>query len=210
MTNEEQEWLDGLRGKARATSSSDEQLLAASVRNALISRRKSIEADSLNFEPEKLELIRRKLIDKDLIVLEQKTRKVSPFFDFVLGLVSVKSGQAAIQKVGILAIVLFIGFALRDSYMSKPNENQMLYRGDGSEAYIFDDNPDSKLISIVSELELLKAEFTTEKLSYGRTLVKIKFTQDTKDYLEKKKIQVQEVNGFYSIVISPPKAKLSK
>ena len=210
MTHEQQEWVNALTGKEKKGASADEHLLASSVRKALLARRKSIEADALNFESEKLELIRRKLNQAGLINRTQQSRKKSIFFDFVLGIVSIKSGQAAVQKVGILVVILFIGFAFRNTYLSNRGDDQMLYRGEGGEAYIIDENPETRLKMLISELDFLKAEYSTEKLSYGRTLVKIKFTEEVKEFLRMKNIQIQEVNGYYSIFVSPPKVKTSQ
>ena len=83
MTNEEQEWVDALAGKAIESALTGEQLLASSVRKAFLARRESLEADALNFEPEKLELIRRKLNQAGLINGTQQSRKKSNFFDFL-------------------------------------------------------------------------------------------------------------------------------
>jgi hypothetical protein len=210
MTNEEQEWVDALTGKAIESASTGEQLLASSVRKAFLARRESLEADALNFEPEKLELIRRKLNQAGLINETQLNRKKSNFFDLIIGIVSIKSGQAAVQKIGILVVILFIGFAISNTYLSNRADEQMLYRGAGSEAYIIDENPEARLAMLISELDLLKAEYSTEKLSYGRTLVKIKFTKEVEQFLLMKNIQIQEVDGYYSIFVSPPKVKKSQ
>ena len=129
MTNEEQEWVDALTGKAIESASTGEQLLASSVRKAFLARREILEADALNFEPEKLELIRRKLNQAGLINGTQQSRKKSNFFDLIIGIVSIKSGQAAVQKVGILVVILLIGFAISNTYLSNRADDPMLYIG---------------------------------------------------------------------------------
>lgn len=204
MTKEDQEWFDAIAGKSNPNSMTASQQEAVSVRRALLSRRESIEKETLDFDLKQLDLIKQNLEVAGLIK-NQRTPEKSFVINFVLGLVSIKSGQAVVQKVGIVAAILFLGLAIRSNYLeTQPNE-PLIYRGDGEETYIIDERPQARLENLTDGLTAIKAEYVIEKLSFGRTLVKVKATEDVTTFLLKKEIQPKLVDGYISIVISPPK-----
>lgn len=206
MTNQEQEWIDSLAGKTTSKTKSVLQIEAAAVRRALLARRESIEKDSLNFNAEQLELIRKKLADVGLIK-NQQLEKSSLIINFLIGIVSIKSGQAVAQRVGVIAVILLIGFAIRSSYIENKKDDTIIYRGDSIETYIFDEKPDERLSNLLAGLTALNADFSTEKLSYGKTLIKIKSTEEVTAFLVDRRINPKEFNGYISLVISPPKVQ---
>ena len=206
MTNQEQEWIDSLAGKTTSKAKSVLQIEAAAVRRALLARRESIEKESLNFNAEQLELIRKKLVDVGLIK-NQQLEKSSLFINFLIGIVSIKSGQAVAQRVGVIAVILLIGFAIRSSYIENKKDDSIIYRGDSIETYIFDEKPDERLSNLLAGLTALNADFSTEKLSYGKTLIKIKSTEEVTAFLVDRRINPKEFNGYISLVISPPKVQ---
>ena len=206
MTNQEQEWIDSLAGKTTSKTKSVLQIEAAAVRRALLARRESIEKESLNFNAEQLELIRKKLVDVGLIK-NQQLEKSSLIINFLIGIVSIKSGQAVAQRVGVIAVILLIGFAIRSSYIENKKDDTIIYRGDSIETYIFDEKPDERLSNLLAGLTALNADFSTEKLSYGKTLIKIKSTEEVTAFLVDRRINPKEFNGYISLVISPPKVQ---
>lgn len=206
MTNQEQEWIDSLAGKTTSKTKSVLQIEAAAVRRALLARRESIEKESLNFNAEQLELIRKKLVDVGLIK-NQQLEKSSLIINFLIGIVSIKSGQAVAQRVGVIAVILLIGFAIRSSYIENKKDDSIIYRGDSIETYIFDEKPDERLSNLLAGLTALNADFSTEKLSYGKTLIKIKSTEEVTAFLVDRRINPKEFNGYISLVISPPKVQ---
>ena len=206
MTNQEQEWIDSLAGKTTSKTKSVLQIEAAAVRRALLARRESIEKESLNFNAEQLELIRKKLVDVGLIK-NQQLEKSSLIINFLIGIVSIKSGQAVAQRIGVIAVILLIGFAIRSSYIENKKDDSIIYRGDSIETYIFDEKPDERLSNLLAGLTALNADFSTEKLSYGKTLIKIKSTEEVTAFLVDRRINPKEFNGYISLVISPPKVQ---
>ena len=206
MTNQEQEWIDSLAGKTTSKTKSVLQIEAAAVRRALLARRESIEKESLNFNAEQLELIRKKIVDVGLIK-NQQLEKSSLIINFLIGIVSIKSGQAVAQRVGVIAVILLIGFAIRSSYIENKKDDTIIYRGDSIETYIFDEKPDERLSNLLAGLTALNADFSTEKLSYGKTLIKIKSTEEVTAFLVDRRINPKEFNGYISLVISPPKVQ---
>ena len=206
MTNQEQEWIDSLAGKTTSKTKSVLQIEAAAVRRALLARRESIEKESLNFNAEQLELIRKKLVDVGLIK-NQQLEKSSLIINFLIGIVSIKSGQSVAQRVGVIAVILLIGFAIRSSYIENKKDDSIIYRGDSIETYIFDEKPDERLSNLLAGLTALNADFSTEKLSYGKTLIKIKSTEEVTAFLVDRRINPKEFNGYISLVISPPKVQ---
>jgi hypothetical protein len=206
MTNQDQEWIDSLAGKTTSKTKSVLHLEAAAVRRALLARRESIEKESLNFNAEQLELIRKKLVDVGLIQ-NQQLKKSSLIINFLIGIVSIKSGQAVAQRVGVIAVILLIGFAIRSSYIENKKDDSIIYRGDSIETYIFDEKPDERLSNLLAGLTALNADFSTEKLSYGKTLIKIKSTEEVTAFLVDRRINPKEFNGYISLVISPPRVQ---
>ena len=91
MTNQEQEWIDSLAGKTTSKTKSVLQIEAAAVRRALLARRESIEKESLNFNAEQLELIRKKLVDVGLIK-NQQLEKSSLIINFLIDILIQCSG----------------------------------------------------------------------------------------------------------------------
>ncbi|CAN1494215.1 hypothetical protein MCEMIEM12_00283 [Burkholderiaceae bacterium] len=81
----------------------------------------------------------------------------------------------------------------------------MLLRGDSDVIYIIDEKFEEKLHELVSGLTAIRAEFTQEKESYGKTLLKIKSSDAVITYLTDKRIEPKVVDGYITIVVTPPK-----
>jgi len=204
MKKEDQEWLDTLAGKVNAGHETASQIEAGAVRRMLIARRVSIEKDALNFDPQKLEPIKRKLL-KEGFLQDKSVMSSNPFVSFVQGLTSINSGTAVVQKIVVIAVILFVGFALRVTYFGPKNDGAMLLRGDANVTYIIEEKFEEKLSELVSGLTAIKAEFTQEKESYGKTLLKIKSSDPVLTYLSEKRIEPKVVDGYISIIVTPPK-----
>ena len=206
MKNEDQEWLDVLAGKVNGVPQTASQIEASAVRRVLTSRRRSIENAALNFDPQKLKQIKRKLINEGFLQ-DKSVRSSNPLVSFVQGLTSINSGTALVQKIGVIAVILLAGFALRATYFEPKNDNVMLLRGDANVTYIIDEKFEEKLNELASGLTAIKAEFTQEKESYGKTLLKIKSSDAVITYLIDKRIEPKVVDSYISIVVAPPKAQ---
>jgi len=206
MKKEDQEWLDTLAGKVNSEHETASQIEAGAVRRVLIARRASIEKDTLNFDPQKLEPIKRKLL-KEGFLKDKSFMSSNPLVSFVQGLTSINSGAAAVQKIIVIAVILFVGFALRVTYFGPKNDNAMLFRGDANMTYIIDEKFEEKLNELVAGLTAIKAEFTQNKESYGKTLIKIKSSDAVLAYLSGKRIEPEVVDGYISIVVTPPKVQ---
>jgi len=204
MKKEDQEWLDTLAGKVNAEHETASQIEAGAVRRVLIARRASIEKDALNFDPQKLEPIKRKLL-KEGFLKDKSFMSSNPLVSFVQGLTSINSGTAVVQKIVVIAVILFVGFALRVTYFGPKNDGNMLLRGDANVTYIIEEKFEEKLSELVSGLTAIKAEFTQEKESYGKTLLKIKSSDPVLTYLSEKRIEPKVVDGYISIIVTPPK-----
>ena len=204
MKSEDQEWLDALAGKVNGKPQTLSQIEAAAVRRVLISRRESIENDALNFNPQKLELIKRKLLNEGFLQYKS-VNSSNPLVSFVRGLTSINSGTAVVQKIGVIAVLLFAGLALHVTYFGPKNDKAMLLRGDSDVIYIIDEKFEEKLHELVSGLTAIGAEFTQEKESYGKTLLKIKSSDAVITYLTDKRIEPKVVDGYITIVVTPPK-----
>jgi hypothetical protein len=206
MKNEDQEWLDALSGKVNGGPQTASQIEAGAVRRVLTARRESIEKDALNFDPQKLEPIKLKLL-KEGFLQDKSFRSSNSLVVLVQGLISINSGTAVVKKIGIIAAILFVGFALRVTYFGPKNDDAMLFRGDANVTYIIDEKFERKLNELVAGLTTIQAEFTQEKESYGKTLLKIKSSDAVLAYLAEKRIEPKVVNGYISIVLTPPKVQ---
>ena len=206
MLSEDQEWNDALTGKANVWPQTASQIEANSVRRVLLARRESIEKDALNFDQEKLEPIKRKLLKQGFLQAKHLGRS-NYFVSFVQGLTSINSGTAVVQKAGLIAVILFVGYALQVAYFGPRNDDTMLLRGDINVTYIIDEKFEDKLNELVAGLTSIKAEFTLEKESYGKTLLKIKSSDAVLTYLSEKRIMPKVIDGYISIVLTPPTVK---
>lgn len=206
MKNEDQEWLDALAGKVNGGPQTASLIEAGAVRRVLIARRESIERDALNFDPKKLEPVKKELL-KAGFLQDKSVRSSNPLVSFVQGLTTINSGTAVVKKIGVIAVILFVGFALRVTYFGPKNDDAMLLRGDNNVTYIIDEKFEEKLNELVFGLTAIKAEFTQEKESYGKTLLKIKSTDAVLSYLSEKRIEPKVVDGYISIVLTPPKVQ---
>jgi len=206
MRTEDQEWFDALAGKVNNKSPSESQIEAASVRRVLLARRESIEQSAVNYDAKKLGLLKRKLAAQGF--LQDRYLKSSNFLmNFMFGIFSGPSGAAVAQKVGAIALILLVGFAVRVSYLGPKNDNTMLVRGDINVTYIIDEKPEQKLGELVAGLTNIKAEYTQEKESYGKTLLKIKSTEEVISFLGTKRIEPKVVDGYISIIVTPPEVQ---
>lgn len=213
MTNENQEliasdkWLKALARTSVGQSQTAEENEAASVRRALIARRNSYEREAENFDHQRFEAFKAKLVEKKLIKSESKSLWGS-LLDFTLGASSSSaSGVGVAQKVGVVALILVIGLALKVSYFDPQNEDVMRLRGDANVTYIIDANVESKVNEIVNGLKEIKAEFTQEQESYGKVSLKIKSSDEVLTYLSGKRIEPKEIDGHITIVVTPPNLK---
>lgn len=206
MKNDNQEWLDALAGKVNGGPQTASQIEAGAVRRVLTARREIIEKEALNFDPRKLEPIKLKLL-KEGFLQDKSVRSSNPLVGLVQGLISTNSGTAVVKKIGIIAVILFVGFALRVTYFGPKNDDAMLFRGDTNTTYIIDEKFEEKLNELVTGLTAIKAEFTQEKESYDKTLLKIKSTDAVLAYLSEKRIEPKVVDGYISIVVTPPKVQ---
>lgn len=206
MKKEDQEWLDVLAGKVNDGPQTAPQIEADAVRRALTARRDSIEKDALNFDPRKLEAIKIKL-RKEGFLQDKSAKSSNPLVSFIQGLTSTSSGTAVIQKIGVIAVILFVGFALRVTYFGPKNEDAMLLRGDANVTYIIDGNVENKVNELVTGLKDIKAEFTQEQESYGKVAIKIRSSDAVLAYLSEKRIDPKVIDGYISIVITPPNLK---
>ncbi len=206
MKNDDQDWFDALSGKISGDVQTASQIEAHSVRRVLTARRDSIENDALNFNPQKLEQIKIKL-RKSGFLQDNSASNSNPIVSFIQGLTSTNSGTAVVQIIAVAAVILFIGFALRVTYFGPKNDGAMLMRGEPNVTYIIDEKFEEKLNELVAGLTAIKAEFTLEKESYGKVLIKIKSSDAVLVYLSEKRIEPTVINGYISIVITPPKAR---
>lgn len=206
MKKEDQEWLDALAGKVNYGPQTASQIEADAVRRALIARRDSIEKDALNFDPRKLEPIKIKL-SKEGFLQDKPAKSSNPLVSFIQGLTSTSSGTAVVQKIGVIAVILFVGFALRVTYFGQKNDDAMLLRGDANVTYIIDGNVENKVNELVTGLKDIKAEFTQEQESYGKVAIKIRSSDAVLAYLSEKRIDPKVIDGYISIVITPPNLK---
>jgi hypothetical protein len=206
MKKEDQEWFDALAGKVNAGPQTAPQIEADAVRRALTARRDSIEKDALNFDPRKLEAIKIKL-RKEGFLQDKSAKSSNPLVSFIQGLTSTSSGTAVVQKIGVVAAILFVGFALRVTYFGPKNDDAMLLRGDANVTYIIDGNVEKKVNELVTGLKDIKAEFTQEQESYGKVAIKIRSSDAVLAYLSEKRIDPKVIDGYISIVITPPNLK---
>ncbi len=206
MKNEDQEWFDALAGKVNNGPQTASQIEADSVRRALTARRNSIEKDALNFNPQKLEPIKVKL-RKEGFLQDNSARSSNPLVSFIQGITSINSGTAVVQKIGVIAVILFVGLALRVTYFGPKNDDAMLLRGDANVTYIIDTNVENKVNELVTGLKDIKAEFTQEQESYGKIAIKIRSSDAVLAYLSEKRIDPKVIDGYISIVVTPPNLK---
>lgn len=206
MKKEDQEWLDALAGKVNYGPQTASQIEADAVRRALTARRDSIEKDALNFDPRRLEPIKIKL-RKEGFLKDKSAKSSNPLVSFIQGLTSTGSGTAVVQKIGVIAVILFVGFALRVTYFGPKNDDVMLLRGDANVTYIIDGNVENKVNELVTGLKDIKAEFTQEQESYGKVAIKIRSSDAVLAYLSEKRIDPKVIDGYISIVITPPNLK---
>ena len=207
MKNEdEEEWFDALAGKTSHGVQTSSQIEASSIRRVLLARRASIEKASLNFDSKKLEPIKRKLLKEGF--LQNKTiRKSNPFVIFTQGLFGINSRTATVQIIGVIAAFLFVVFALRVTYLGPKNNDAMLLRGDANTTYIIDEKSEERVSELVEALTAIKAEFTKENQTYGKTLIKIKSSDEVLAVLIEKRFNPKVVDGYINIIFSPPKVQ---
>jgi hypothetical protein len=206
MKKEDQEWFDALAGKTNDGPQTASQIEAAAVRRALTARRVSIEKYALNFDPQNLESIKVKL-RKEGFLQDKSARSSNPLVSFIQGITSINSGTAVVQKIGVIAVILFVGLALRVTYFGPKNDDAMLLRGDANVTYIIDANDENKVNELVTGLKDIKAEFTQEHESYGKIAIKIKSSDAVLAYLSEKRIDPKVIDGYISIVVTPPNLK---
>lgn len=206
MKKEDQEWFDALAGKANYVPKTGSQIEADAVRRALTARRDSIEKDALNFEPQKLEAIKTKL-RKEGFLQDTSAKSSNPFVSFIQGITSINSGTAVIQKIGVIAAILFVGLALRVTYFGPKNDDAMLLRGDANVTYIIDANVENKVNELVTGLKDIKAEFTQKQESYGKVTIEIRSSDAVLAYLNEKRIDPKVIDGYITIVVTPPNLK---
>lgn len=206
MNKVDQEWLDALAGKNVGPNESLAQIEATAVRHALIARRNSIEQEIENFDPIKFEAFKAKLIKQRLLKTESKS-VWKKLMAIVLGASNSSSSLLVAQRFGLAVTVIAVGLALNMSYSPPKNDDAMVFRGDATVTYIIDEKVDQKLNELISGLNIIKAEFTQEQQSYGKTLLKIKSTYEVLTFLSEKRIEPKVIDGYISIVVSPPNAQ---
>ena len=207
MTHDEQEWLDALAGKTSGSNLSPTQIEALTVRRALTAYRAEIEEEVKNFNSEEFEKFKAKLIKQGLIKSEAKTFW-SSMLEIVPGVAGASgAGIGVAQKVGLVALVLILGVALKVSYFGPKNDDAMLLRGDANVTYIIDANVENKVNELVTGLKDIKAEFTQEQESYGKVAIKIRSSDAVLAYLSEKRIDAKVIDGYISIVVTPPNLK---
>lgn len=204
MTHDEKEWLDALAGRVNGSNLSPTQIEALAVRRALTAYRAEIEEEVKNFNSKEFEKFKAKLIKQGLIKSESKTFW-SSMLEMLPGVASSSGGGVGVaQKVGVVALVLVIGLALKVSYFGPKNDDAMLLRGDANVTYIIDANVDSKVNELVTGLKDIKADFTQEQENYGKVVIKIMSSDEVLTYLSLKRIEPKVIDGYITIVVTPP------
>jgi hypothetical protein len=207
MNNNDQEWFDALAGKASIEEESILKIEAIAVRRALIARRTAIESDAKEFNEKDFDSLKKSLI-KAGFLKEKNHHKFQSIANLFFGRASSTSSSAVIQRIGIFAaIILIIGIIVKGVYIPSKPEDNMLLRGDGDITYIIDENPEKKYREYIADLNNIKAEYTSEKQSYGKISLKIKSSEEVEEYLYTKRINnIKVVDGYINIVITPPQS----
>jgi hypothetical protein len=208
MKNTDQQWLDALAGQSSSEPRSQSEIEGAAVRNALSKRRNEIENDSMNFNSQGFDAIQNSLKNAGFLHDRKKT-KIQSIISLFFSASKTSSNAISIQKIGVIAAaLLLIGLAIRVNYPASKPDEKILFRGNGTESYIYDVDPDKKSKELISSLEKINAEIIVENQSYGKVLIKIKSTEKIQEFLiEKRIMDFNVIDGHITLIITPPQAK---
>jgi hypothetical protein len=208
MKNTDQQWLDALAGQSSSEPRSQSEIEGAAVRNALSKRRNEIENDSMNFNSKGFDAIQNSLKNTGFLQDRKKT-KIQSLNSLFFGASETSGNTISIQKIGVIAVVLLlVGLAIRVNYPGPKPDEKMLFRGNGTESYIYDNDPEKKSEELISSLEKINAEIIVENQSYGKVLIKIKSTEKIQEFLiEKRIMDFNVIDGYITLIITPPQVK---
>lgn len=206
MKDNDKDWLEILSGKPLPDVPTVDQLEAASVRRALISRRESLEADMRGFSSEKEAALRRRLRSHGFLKESRSNGWVGTFRHLLSG-GDLRASGSSLQKAGIAAILFAIGIALTAALLTPKPPTHLIPRGDGGIVYILDDDPERRVGQLVKSLRAINAEFTQEAQSYGKVKIRIRAGAAVVELLSEQSIAPTIVDDHITLVISPTSVK---
>jgi hypothetical protein len=208
MKNTDQQWLDALAGQSSSEPRSQSEIEGAAVRNAFSKRRNEIENVSKSNNSLGFDTIQNSLKNAGFLQ-ERKKTKIELITGLFFGASDTSSNTISIQKIGVIAaVLLLVGLAIKVNYPGPKPEEKMLFRGNGTESYIYDTDPEKKSNELISGLKTINAEIIVESQSFGKVLIKIKSTERIREFLIEKRItDFNVIDGYITLIITPPQVK---
>jgi hypothetical protein len=209
---QDEQWLEALAGRPDAQADKDLNREAGALRRALEVNRQLLEDKVPAVDEAHLQQLMFRL-RREGLTGGAKT-SASTHWQQLAARVSLR-GLASVEAIArkpatwafAASLIFAIGFALRGPYFGPKNDDTMLLRGGGDVTFIIDEKAEQKLSELVTGLNGIKAEFTQEQESYGKTLLKIKSTNEVLAFLAEKRIEPRVVDGYISIIVTPPKVQ---
>lgn len=206
FSKEDQDWLDVLAGKSPEGLDSISAAQALAIRNALASRRESIEADAVRVGSRGLEEIRARLLREGLMIPTQASVPQRGWIGRALdifGLGSAGGGTRAVPIWGVAALIV-VALLLTFQVRGPKTEEALVYRGDPNAATLIVEKPELRANEIVAGVKAAGSDgVVISRFKEGSIRLEIKDSQAVRDYLLTQRIEAFPVNGIIKIDVVP-------